>query len=381
MKKIFALILAGLLAISMVSCGNEEKKDDEKEETVETDQNYIEEANKNGKFEYALNDEGDYEITKYEPYSVTLSDITLPNEVNGRDIVGVAKDAFKAENSIKSVTMPDTYTYIDEYAFYDCDSLASIKLSANLEEFGIGAFESCDLLTGVNLPAKVTALSEFVFKDCESMKSLDLSNVTAIRKGALLGCSALESVTVSDKIQYATKEAFVGCDKLAYNEENGLCYLGNEANKTILLVAPKSLNLTSCEISATTKVVSDMAFINCSYLNTVVLPDSVVAINGTAFTNCEALEYTATENGLYLGNATNPHVALIGVDIKSIEDFKLQNTVKIICDTAFESCPALEDISFDGTSEQWNAIIKSENWNHDLTVNITCTDKIVTVLG
>lgn len=381
MKKLLAIILAGILALCVVSCDNQNDNEQDNNETTAVEQNYIEETASKGKFEYALNDEGDYEIIKYEPYSVATSDVTLPSEVNGRDIVGIAENAFKAENSIKSITIPATYKYISDYAFYDCDSLTTITLPDTLEEIGKSVFESCDNLTAFKMPAGVKVVSEFVFKDCKAITSLDLSSITTIQKGAFFNCSALESITVSDAIEYATKEAFYGCDKLVYTEEAELLYLGNEANKTVLLVSPASLNITECAVSATTKVIADAAFNNCKYLESIALSDSVKVINGTSFVGCSELSYNKSENGLYLGTATNPYMVLVELDITTVEDFKLNKDTKIIADTAFAKCTLLEDISFEGTTAEWTAIIKSASWNGDLTVNITCSDNTVTVLG
>ena len=382
MKKILAILLAGLLTLTLASCGDkkDENNNDDKESSV-IEQNYIEETSSKGKFEYALNSEGDYEIIKYEPYEVTTADITLPNEVNGRDIVGIAENAFKAENSIKSVTVPSTYKYISDFAFYDCDSLTSVSLPDTLESIGKGAFMSCDALASFKVPAGVKEISVSTFESCKALKSIDLSNVTAIQKTAFFNCSALESIVVSDKIEYATKEAFYGCDALVYNVEGELNYLGNDANKTVLLVSSQSLNITECVVSATTKVIADAAFNNCQYLTAITLSDSVKVINGTSFVGCTELAYNKSENGLYLGTEANPYMALIELDISTVEDFKLNKDTKIITETAFAKCTALEDISFNGTEAEWQAIIKPADWNGDLTVNITCTDKIVTVLG
>lgn len=370
MKKLFALILVGLLTLSIVSCGDKKENEDNDGETSVLEQNYIEETANKGKFEYALNSEGDYEIVKYDAYETTASDVTLPSEVNGRDIVGIAENAFKRNSSIKSVTVPATYKYIGEYAFYDCDSLASISLPAGIESIGKGAFEGCDILANFKLPANVTEISECAFKDCKAITSMDLTNVAKIQKNAFLNCSALESLIVSDKIEYATKDAFYGCDKLVYNEEGELCYLGNDANKTVLLVSPKTLNVTDCEVSKTTKVIADVAFRNCEYLTKITLSDSVKVINGTSFEACTELNYNESENGRYLGTAENPYMVLIELDVKSKEDFTLNKDTKIIADSAFVGCAALKDISYAGTEDAWKSIIKSENWSGDLVINV-----------
>lgn len=391
MKKILAILLAGIILLCAVAC--ESKKEEEnkgkEDETEALAQNSIEEEKNNGKFLFDTNDNGDYEIIGYESYVSTPVDIVLPKKVNERNIVGIAENTFKAIYTIKSVTIPATYTYIGDYAFYDCDSLEAITLpspsendgTSGIEEIGVGAFESCGALKSVTLSTAIEVIPEYAFKDCSALTGIDASSVKSIKKGAFLNCSALETVTVSETLEYATKEAFYGCDKLTYTEYDNALYLGNESNPTLLLVSAKTLNETECAVSSTTKVVADAAFSNCKYLETVTLSSSVKGINGTSFSGCGELNYNESENGFYLGTEANPYLALIELDIKSVEDFKLNESTKIITDTAFAKCPSIKDISFDGTAAAWKSIIKSENWNNDLTVSIICSDDTVTVLG
>ncbi len=42
---------------------------------------------------------------------------------------------------------------------------------------------------------------------------------------------------------------------------------------------------------------------------------------------------------------------------------------------AFYGCGSLTNIKFNGTKEQWNAIIKSDDWNYNTgNYTVTCTD-------
>ena len=373
MKKTLAIILAGLLTLSFAACGNTQEDNKNNDDSAQIDQNVIEEATSKGTFEYALNDKGDYEITNYEPYSITAANITLPTEVNGIKIVGIAANAFNAENSIKSVTIPDTYTYISDYAFYDCDSLKSVTLPSTIEKIGTSVFQSCDVLETIKIPAAVTEIPAFAFKDCKAITSLDLTNVEKIQKGAFFNCTSLEAITVSNKLEYATRDAFVGCSSLKYNVEENLLYLGDNTNKYVLLVQPnpEAITLDECVVSNTTKVIADYAFDICKDLKKITLSDSVKVINGTAFTSCTELAYNKSENGLYLGTAENPYMVLIDLDVTSVEDFKLNKDTKIIAKTAFAKTLLLEDISFDGTKEEWTNIIKAEDWYGDLNISIT----------
>ena len=63
-------------------------------------------------------------------------------------------------------------------------------------------------------------------------------------------------------------------------------------------------------------------------------------------------------------------MVLVGLDIKSKEDFTLNKDTKIIADSAFVGCAALKDISYAGTEDDWKAIVKSENWSGDLVINV-----------
>ena len=383
MKKALALILAGLLTLCAASCANK-NEEEQNQESIAVEQNYIEEASKKGRFEYDRNEEGDYEIIGYESYSIDASDITLPSKIDEFDIVGIAKDAFKAENSIKSVTIPATYEYIGEFAFYDCDSLTTVKIPTSMSKIGKHAFDNCDSLSNINVPNTVKEIAEFTFKDCKVLKTLDLPGVTSIKTGAFFNCVALENITVSDKLNYATRDAFQNCVALVYTNSEGLLYLGNDTNANVLLVKPEDLNVIECTVAKNTKVIADAAFSDCDSLTSIILSDSVKVINGSAFAGCTELTYNRDENdknGLYLGTKDNPYMVLIELEISTVEVFKLNKDTKIIADTAFAKCTNLKDIGFEGTEAEWGKITKSETWNGDLTLNIACSDKTVTVLG
>ena len=372
MKKILSLLIAGLLLASMVACNNNENADEQNDGAETVAKDYIEDIT--GTYEYDLNEEGDYEIISYKPSSVAVVDLVLPFEANGRDIVGIAPGVFKASTTIKSVTIPTTYEYIGDAAFADCDLLTTVVIPQNITKIGKNIFDGCDNLTAVSLSAKITEIPEYAFNGCKALTAIDLSNVTTIQKGAFTGCAALKTATVSDKIEYADRTAFAGCTSLAYNTNSGLCYLGNTANPNVLLVKPESLNVSSCTVSATTKVIADNAFINCESLKSVTLSDAVKVINGTSFDTCTALKYNVYENGCYLGTAANPYMVLIKLEMPNVEDFTLNANTKIITATAFDDAKNLEDIGFAAPKATWDAIIKAENWTHGLTVNVSCSD-------
>lgn len=378
MKKIFLIALALLLALCVVSCSNDKQNDEVNEETEAplANQNVVE--SESGSFEYELNEEGKCEIVKYTPSSVNTVDIKLPKTLDNRDVVGVAASAFKADNTLKTVTIPEGYTYISKNAFYDCDALTSVTFEGiTLTRIGANAFDSCDLLAQVTVPASLKTVEAFAFKDCVALASIDLSGATSIGEGAFFNCTSLAAATVSSNVSVISKTSFMGCTALEYTVENGACYLGNADNKYVALVTAENLDITSCKINDATTVIATQAFLNCDYLQSVTLGKNIANISAACFENCTALEFNKSENGAYLGTDENPYMVLMSVTDLSKEDFVLNADVKILCDNAFDHYASLQDIIFDGTKEAWEAISKTSDWNNGRTVRVVFVDETI----
>ncbi len=62
------------------------------------------------------------------------------------------------------------------------------------------------------------------------------------------------------------------------------------------------------------------------------------------------------------------------IDCKtSVTDIILRSDTAGIADYAFYGCGNLTSITFMGTKEQWNAIVKGYEWNYEIDT-IHCTD-------
>jgi len=374
MKKILALAMAALLIFCLFACAKENEDNNEEEEETSPlgVTSVIEGENGTGTFEYDINDAGDYIITKYSPASVAIVDIELPKSTDdGRDIVGIAPEAFKAQNSIRSIKIPDTYVSIGKYAFYDCDGLTTVTMANNVTTIGEGAFQACDKLATVTMSTAVTTVETRAFANCVALTSVDLStSVVSIEEAAFLGCSALTSVTISDKITFVEKNAFNDCTSLAYTEADNGKYLGNSSNPHLVLVSAKDLNIESCVINDATKLVAKNAFSNCLYLETVTIGAGLKLINADCFNNAPSMKYNEYENARYLGTATNPYAVVMSVVIPSVSNITLHADTVMITDSAFVNCVSLTDINYPKTATEWANVIKAENWKHDRTIAV-----------
>ncbi len=372
MKKILALMLAALLIFCMFACSDRDTTEIDEEEEV-GNENSI--TVKSGKFVYESNADGDYEIVEYIPASVDVIDLLeLPTATeDGREIIGIADEAFKANLTIKAVKIPETYVNIGNYAFYGCENLVSVTMTDSVKTIGAYCFAECGKLSGVTLSKSVTKIDEGTFKNCASLATLALSNKTEqICDGAFFGCKKLAALELTENLKKITKNAFYGCDALTYTVDGNAKYLGNAENPYLVLVSALDLNIEECTVNEATVVVADNAFANCIYLESLTLGAKVKNITNAAISNCEALELNEYENALYLGTAENPYMVLVSVINVSHENLKLHADTAIITAGAFEHCLKLKAISYEKSTEDWNNIIKAESWAHKLNITVVC---------
>lgn len=93
-------------------------------------------------------DGGKAVVSKYLGSSTS---VTVPSEINGYPVGGIGAYAF-VQQSVTSVTLPDSIEYIDTGAFAACQSLQTINIPSEIRELGQDAFFLCNKLNGVTLP-------------------------------------------------------------------------------------------------------------------------------------------------------------------------------------------------------------------------------------
>ena len=126
----------------------------------------------------------------------------------------------EAEYTIPSkvIYAKTTYTVIaiEEYAFSDCSSLASIDIPSSVTTIGEHAFSNCIRLTSVDMTgSSVTTIGDGAFYACSSLTSIDLpGSLTTIWKRAFAYCSSLALIDLPSSLTTIDEEAFYGCSSL-----------------------------------------------------------------------------------------------------------------------------------------------------------------------
>ncbi len=190
--------------------------------------------------------------------------------------------------------IPQTVTYIGDYAFYGCEDCESISIPDSIIGIGNMAFCYCENLLSVTIGDSVASIGEDVFSYCTNLSSINVSEnnsvydsrnscnaiietatnelvigcynttipstVTSIGYCAFFGCRKLESITIPDSVISIGTSAFNQCS-----------------------------NLVSVVISDSVESIEDCAFLGCNNLSSVNFPNSVKSIGGYAFFDCEKL--------------------------------------------------------------------------------------------
>ena len=114
----------------------------------------------------------------------------------------IADEAFFSCDSLTSVEIPDSVTYIGDGAFSGCDNLTSVVIGDSVTYIGYSAFYGCDNLTSVVIGDSVTSIGEAAFSFCYSLTSVEIpDSVTSIGYEAFEYCYRLTSITFEGTVE------------------------------------------------------------------------------------------------------------------------------------------------------------------------------------
>ena len=142
-------------------------------------------------FEYGV-DKDTATITKYKGAGGTVE---IPATLGGYPVTGIQMQAFIECTSLKSVSMPESMTWIGDSAFAGCTGLEQVEFSPNLTTIGPNSFYSCNGLTSVVVPDKVTSIESLAFFGCLKLESITIpASVTTLDSTFVFGCTNLKKI-------------------------------------------------------------------------------------------------------------------------------------------------------------------------------------------
>ena len=135
----------------------------------------------------------------------------------GKNVTSIDNGAFSNCSSLASITLPAGVTSIGNSAFGNCYSLASIVIPDGFNSIDNYVFQNCYSLASIAIPDSVTSICDYDFRNCSSLASITLpAGVTSINNNAFQACYSLASITIPAGVTSIGSNAFGNCYGMRY---------------------------------------------------------------------------------------------------------------------------------------------------------------------
>lgn len=257
-KKIISIILSIICLIGLVSCGEEKKKEETTLPPVSTT-GLPEKEKLTSSYEtdgFVVNVYESYsEIVEYKGDETTL---TVPDAFMGIPVKSIGEYAFFENETLTSVTLPDSLLVIGGSAFQSCTALTEVVLGSRVEMISQAAFRD-SALEEINLPDSVAEIGRYAFYRTRLIEVKLPANLSSVSKYAFYGCEMLTKVEFCQRIERVAEYAFSGCT-----------------------------SLQRVVITDRVKMISDYSFSECPSLSAVFVPKAT-ALGENCFLACPKL--------------------------------------------------------------------------------------------
>lgn len=171
---------------------------------------------------------------------------------------------------------------IGNYAFSNCESLASVTIPDDVTSIGAQAFDGCSSLTSITIPDSTTTISYNTFQYCSHLTSVSIPNEILLDTTMFYSCSNLQSFVIPDGT--TSFNWFQGCG----------CLKSVKIPDSVTSIAKTAFRncycLTNITIPDGVTSIGEQAFYRCYSLASITIPDSVTSIGKQAFNSCYGMK-------------------------------------------------------------------------------------------
>ena len=232
--------------------------------------------------------------TKVKAYNGQGGDIVLPTEAEFSGTtypITEVGSAFKDNDMITGVTIPEGYTDIGSEAFAGCVALKKAVIPGSVNLIGSSAFLGCTALDTVDFAADTASsltINTAAFANCTSLTAFELpSRFSKTSFNFLYGCDALTTITLKEGVQN-----FVVSDNILYD-------VSGDTAVMVIYPAGKTETEYTLPTEIGGKAVTSTAmhvFRNNPTLKKVTVPATIKSLGGYTFNGMKAIEEIVLEH-------------------------------------------------------------------------------------
>ena len=229
---------------------------------------------------WVIDSEGNYYSSNWERLLKGASREVIHIDPRCKYICGFA---FRNNNVIRTVYLPDTIIAIGDCAFDSCELLTCINNTERVSYIGTGSFSGCKALSAINIDA-LLHVSDDAFINCEKLQRVRInSNLISIGRLAFFSCKSLRNISIPDATQIIHSKAFASSGIESITIPKGIDRIEKECFNFCR-------QLKSIQFSDSIVEIDNGAFEFCEELEELYLPDSIRSIGEDAFGCCKKLK-------------------------------------------------------------------------------------------
>ena len=284
-----------------------------------------------------------------EPFPTSIKTVTIGNEVE------TIPSHFLYDNkNVTSITIPNSVTTIEYYAFQNCTNLVDLKYNAkratlsesfptSIKTVTIGneveVIPSKFLLgnkniTSITIPNSVTSIGNDAFGS--NISSIDFPNASNCYFD---GSMFYKTEWYKEWNEGTENYLYLGDCLFAYKGKDKTATIKNGTKKIWASVFSGCDNLTSVTIPNSVTSIGEYAFQDCWMLTSITIPNGVTSIAECTFSNCMNLTSVTIPNSVTFIDKSAFSSCL------SLRSINIPNGVTSIGDCAFIGCTGLTSVT------------------------------------
>ena len=276
--------------------------------------------------------------------------LEVPAIIDGKNVQGVYRDAFKQASSIEQLSFLDGTVglTIGKGALNGCSKLRLLKLPSRLEKLGSGAFSSCNSLAHILFKSDASILGSDVFSNTTKTNACIYIPTGSIPQDFVNVGWNINNIVNADLLEeFKVKKGMTYIGWKQTTSDKGTAKLTNG-------IPGSSEELFEIDNSATSEQgttynvvgIANNAFSNTGSFKTLKIAEGIVSIGASAFRNRPLTRIILPESLKSIGeNAFNSCRNLIDIEAHEGKELKFEE----IGANAFLNCTSLAKITLPST--------------------------------